>query len=137
MLYVTRLTQNQNESVNSILQYGRVVRKDCCVVFSASGFQYLILYHRQCKGKVATTYLKRLRATKIFQYKNLLLLKPPQITRIVIHYCNHWEKRKTIIFYHIYQEHFHIWWDIFVNDGDIKGITHNFWWEYFMYFFWN
>ena len=57
MLYVTRLTQNQNDSINSILQYGCVVGKDCCVVFSASGFLYLIIFPRQCKGKVATTYL--------------------------------------------------------------------------------
>ena len=35
MLHVTRLPQNQNDSINSILQYGRVVEKDCCVVFSA------------------------------------------------------------------------------------------------------
>ena len=38
MLYVTRLTQNKNDSINSTLQYGRVVGKDCCAVFSASGF---------------------------------------------------------------------------------------------------
>ena len=75
MLYVTRLTQNQNDSINSILQYSRVVRKDCCVVLSASGFPYLILCPRKCKGKVATIYLKGLSAIKIFQYKNLLLLK--------------------------------------------------------------
>ena len=98
MLYLMRLTQNQYDLINSILQYGRVVRKDCCVVFSASGFPYLILCPRQCKGKVATTYLKGLRTIKIFQYKNLLLLKPPQITRSGIQHCNHWEKRKTIVF---------------------------------------
>ena len=38
------------------MQYGRVVGKDCCVVFSASGFPYLILCTRPCKGKVATTF---------------------------------------------------------------------------------
>ena len=57
MLYMTRLTQNQNDSINSILQYGRVIRKYWCVVFFASGFPYLILRLRQWKGKVATTYL--------------------------------------------------------------------------------
>ena len=57
MLYVTILTQNQNDSINSILLYGRVDGKDCCVVFSASGFLYLILCPKKCKGKVATTYL--------------------------------------------------------------------------------
>ena len=57
MLYVTRMTQNKNNSINSILRYGRLVDKNCCVVFPASGFPYLILCLRQCKGKVATTYL--------------------------------------------------------------------------------
>ena len=89
MLYVARLTQNQNNPINSILQYGCDVGKDCCVVFSASGFSYLILCPRQCKEKVATTYLKRLRTNRIFRYKNLLLLKPPQITRSGIQHYNH------------------------------------------------
>ena len=56
MLCVTRLTQNQNDSISSILQYGRVAEKYLkyyCVVFSASGFPYLILCPRI--GKVATT----------------------------------------------------------------------------------
>ena len=48
MSYVTRMTQNKNDSINSILQYGRVFDKSCYVVFPASGFPYL---------KVATTYL--------------------------------------------------------------------------------
>ena len=86
MLYVTRLTQTQNDLINSILQYGCVVGKDCFVVFSASGFPYLIPCPRQCKGKVATTYLKGLKTIKIFQYKNLLLLKPPQSG---IQHCHH------------------------------------------------
>ena len=138
MLDVTRLTQNQIDSINSMLQYGYVLGKDFCVVFFASGFLYLTLYPRQCKGKAAATYFKWLITTKIFQYKNLLLLKPLQITWSGIQHCNHWEKRKTIIFfYHIYQKHFQIWWNIFVNDGDIKGFTHKFWWEYLMYCFWN
>ena len=51
------MTQNKNDSVNSILQHGRVVDKNCCVVFSTSGFLYLILCPRQCKWKVANTYL--------------------------------------------------------------------------------
>ena len=89
MLYVTKLTQNENDSINSILQYGRVAGRDCLVVFFASGFSYLILCPTQCKGKVATTYLKGLRTIKIFQYKKLLLLKPPQITRSGIQHCNH------------------------------------------------
>ena len=74
MLYVMRPTQNKNDSINSILQYSCVIGKDCCVVFSASGFPYSILCPRQCKGKVATTYLK---GTKI-QYKNYYINIPVQ-----------------------------------------------------------
>ena len=51
------MTQNKNDSINSILQYGRVVDKNCCVVFPTSGSLYLILYPGQCKWKVATTCL--------------------------------------------------------------------------------
>ena len=51
------MTQNKNDSINSMLQYVRVVDKNCCVVLPASGFTYLILCPRQCKAKVATTYL--------------------------------------------------------------------------------
>ena len=29
ILYVTRMTQNKNDSINSILQHGRVVDNDC------------------------------------------------------------------------------------------------------------
>ena len=36
-------TQNKNDSINSILQHGHVVEKNCCVLFLASGFPYLIL----------------------------------------------------------------------------------------------
>ena len=43
ILYVTRMTQNKNDSINSILQHGRVVNNNCCVVFSTSRFPYLIL----------------------------------------------------------------------------------------------
>ena len=46
MLYVMRMTQSKNDSINSILQYGRLVDRDCCVVFPASGFPYLILCPR-------------------------------------------------------------------------------------------
>ena len=44
-----RMTQNKNHSINSILQHGRVVDKNSCVVFPTSGFPYLILCPRQCK----------------------------------------------------------------------------------------
>ena len=46
MLYVTRMNQNKNDSVNSILQHGRVVGNTYCVVFPTSRFSYLILCPR-------------------------------------------------------------------------------------------
>ena len=49
--------ENKNDSIHSILQHGRVADRNCCVVFPASGFQYLILCPRQSKWKVSTTYL--------------------------------------------------------------------------------
>ena len=52
-----RMTQNKNDSINSILQHGRVVDKNCCVAFSTSRFSYLTLCPRQWKWNVATTYL--------------------------------------------------------------------------------
>ena len=51
------MTQNKNDSINAILQHGRIVDKSCCVVFPTSGLPYLILCPRQCKWKVVTTYL--------------------------------------------------------------------------------
>ena len=47
ILYVTRRTQNKNDSINSILQHGRIVEKNCCVVYPTSGFSYLTLCPRQ------------------------------------------------------------------------------------------
>ena len=51
------MTQNKNDSINSILHYGRLIEKNCCAVFPPSGFSYLIPCPRQCKWNVATTYL--------------------------------------------------------------------------------
>ena len=47
VLYVMLMTQNKNDSINSILQHGLVVDKNCCVSFPTLGFPYLILYPRQ------------------------------------------------------------------------------------------
>ena len=44
MLYIMRMTQNKSDSIKSILQHGRVVDKNCCVVFPTSGYSYLILH---------------------------------------------------------------------------------------------
>ena len=49
----------ENDSINAILLHGRIVDKNICVVFPASGFPYLTLCARQCKWKVATTYLAK------------------------------------------------------------------------------
>ena len=50
---MTRMTQNKNYSINSVLQHGLVVDK---IVFPTLGFPYLILCPTQCKWKAATTY---------------------------------------------------------------------------------
>ena len=42
MLYVTRMTQNKNDSTNSILQHGRVFENNCFVAFPTSRFPHLI-----------------------------------------------------------------------------------------------
>ena len=46
MLYMTRMTRNENTSINALLQHGRVTNNKCCVVFPASRFSYLILCPR-------------------------------------------------------------------------------------------
>ena len=51
ILHVTRMTQNKNDSINSILHHGCVVDKKCCVVFPTSGFPYLTLCPRSANGK--------------------------------------------------------------------------------------
>ena len=51
-----RMTQNKNDSINTILQHGLVVDNNCCVVFPALRCPYLILCPRQCKWKVPLTY---------------------------------------------------------------------------------
>ena len=73
------MTQNENDSINLIVQHGRVVDKDYSVVFPTSRFPYLIPCPRQSKWKVATTYLaiRTNNNENTFEYENLLLLKPP------------------------------------------------------------
>ena len=73
ILYVTKMTQNENDSINLIVQHGRVVDNDCCVVFPTSRFPYLILCPRQSKWKVATTYLaiKTNNNENTFEYEKL------------------------------------------------------------------
>ena len=41
-LYVTRRTQNKNDSINSILQHGRALDNNCFVVFPTLRFPHLI-----------------------------------------------------------------------------------------------
>ena len=97
-LYVMRMTQNKNHSIKSVLQHGRDVDKNCCVAFSTSGCPYLILCPRQCKWKVATTCLAITTKNNwnIWIWKSPAL-KPVQITKRNIKYCDHWEKIRTII----------------------------------------
>ena len=33
ILYMKKMTQNKNDSINLIVQHGRVVDNNCCVVF--------------------------------------------------------------------------------------------------------
>ena len=76
------MTQNKNDSINSILQHGCVVHNNCCIVFLTLRFSYLILCPRECKWKVATTYLaiRTENNSNTFEYENLLLLISPQET---------------------------------------------------------
>ena len=46
VLYVMIMTQNKNDSINSKLQHGPAVDKNCCLVFPTPGFPYLILCPR-------------------------------------------------------------------------------------------
>ena len=46
VLYVTRMNQNKNDSITSVLQHGRVADNNCCAVFPTSRFPYLILCPR-------------------------------------------------------------------------------------------
>ena len=38
IIYVMRITQNKEDSINPILQHGRVVDNNCFEVFHSSGF---------------------------------------------------------------------------------------------------
>ena len=124
--YLTRMTQNKKDSINSILQHGRVVDKNSCVVFSTSGFSYLTLCPRQCKWKVATTYftLSTKKNWNIWIWKNLLLLKPPKITRNNIGHCDQWEIIRTIILSYL-SGIFQIKW---TSDAPVKKYTCEWWW---------
>ena len=51
ILYVTRMTQNKNDSINSALLRRRVVDNNCRVVFPTSRFPYLILNPDSVNGK--------------------------------------------------------------------------------------
>ena len=42
ILYVMRMTPDKNDSINSILQHGRIADNNCCVVFPTSRFPYFI-----------------------------------------------------------------------------------------------
>ena len=46
ILNVTRMTQNKNNSINSILQHGLAVDNNCCLGFPTLRFPFLILCPR-------------------------------------------------------------------------------------------
>ena len=54
--YIICEYESKKKDIDSILQHGRVVDKNCCVT-PTSGFPYLTLCPRQCKWKVDTSYL--------------------------------------------------------------------------------
>ena len=45
------MAQNKNDSINSVLQHGLVIDKNCCVVSSTSGFPYLNLCANSVNGR--------------------------------------------------------------------------------------
>ena len=51
ILYVTRMIQNKNYSINSILQHGHVFDNNCCVAFPTSRFPYLFLFPNSENGR--------------------------------------------------------------------------------------
>ena len=82
-LCVMRLTENKKKSINSVLQYGHVVRKHAFVIFTASRFPYVylclnLMTVQTSKGKVSHSSKELVRRIMAFEYKNLLLLKSPQ-----------------------------------------------------------
>ena len=40
ILNVTKMIQIKNDFIKSVLQHGRVVDKNCCVVFPTTGFLF-------------------------------------------------------------------------------------------------
>ena len=57
------MTQNENDSINSILQHGRVVEKNCCIVFLCSIFKISIFNPVYQTGQMEGTY-------HLLSYKN-------------------------------------------------------------------
>ena len=92
MSCVIRLNQNQNESINTILQHGNLLEKIVCgmhcfmisICHAESHFndgtneRYLLLI-----------YHKKLKQLKKIQHETLLLLKSLQNTKTSTKYCYH------------------------------------------------
>ena len=51
MLYVPKMTQNKNDSINSILQYGRVFDTNCSVVSLIMDFHISSCVPDSAKGR--------------------------------------------------------------------------------------
>ena len=56
VLYAMIMTQNENDSINSILQHERVVEKSYCIVFLCSIFKISIFNPVYQTGQMEGTY---------------------------------------------------------------------------------
>ena len=98
-----KLTQNKQNSINSILQHGHVAQKDYFVVFTASRFSYLILCANSTmvstnRGKEPHTCKELIRRIMTFEYGKLLLLKLSQnITKVASNIVISGKKEKQVI----------------------------------------
>ena len=147
MLCMVRLTQNQNQLINSTLYYGHVV-KTIVLCYSLSNFHTICDTMSQFNDG-----FKNIK--KPFQCQNLPLLKLLENARTAIKYCYHREKRKSnksdissfeehlqvkssiLLMNQQFNVMFQLSKNTFVDYGKIKTLTNKFWKEYSMYLSWN
>ena len=77
------IESNLKKSINSILRYGCVFRKDCFVIFTAWRNPYLILSPnlmpvQTSKGNAPITCKESIRGIMASKFQKQLLLKSPQ-----------------------------------------------------------
>ena len=63
VLYAMIMTQNENDSINSILQHGRIVEKNYCIKFLCSIFKISMFDPMYQTGQMEGTY-------HLLSYKN-------------------------------------------------------------------